>query len=89
MALGASKSGIVWMVLGEVVRMVAAGLGIGLIAAYTLGRLIESELFGVKSSDPIAFIVAILLLSTVALVAGFIPARRAAAADPMRSLRYE
>jgi predicted permease len=89
MALGASKSGIVRMVLGEVVRMVAAGLGVGLIAAYALGRLIESELFGVKSSDPIAFIVAILLLSTVALVAGYIPARRAAAADPMKSLRYE
>ena len=89
MALGASKSGIVWMVLGEVVRMVAAGLGIGLIAAYALGRLIESELFGVKSSDPIAFIVATLLLSIVALLAGYVPARRAAAADPMKSLRYE
>ena len=89
MALGASKSGIVWMVLGEVVRMAAAGLGIGLIVAYALGRLVESELFGVKSSDPIAFLVAALLLSTVALVAGYVPARRAAAADPMKSLRYE
>jgi predicted permease len=89
MALGATRNGIVWMVLGEVVRMTAAGLGIGLIAAYALGRLVESELFGVKSSDPIAFFVATLLLSAVALVAGYVPARRAAAADPMKSLRYE
>jgi predicted permease len=89
MALGASKSGIVWMVLGDVFRMAATGLGVGLIAAYALGRLVESELFGIKSSDPVAFFTATLLLSSVALVAGYVPARRAAAADPMKSLRYE
>jgi len=89
MALGATRNRIVWMVLSEVVRMAAAGLAIGLIAAYALGRLVESELFGVKSNDPLAFCAAALLLAMVSLAAGYVPARRAAGADPMRSLRYE
>jgi predicted permease len=89
MALGATPSGIVRMVLSEVVRMAAAGLAIGLIAAYVLLRLVESQLFGIKSTDPIAFFVATLLMAGVALAAGYVPARRAAAADPMKSLRYE
>jgi predicted permease len=89
MALGASRNRIVWMVLNEVIRLAAGGLAIGLIIAYVFGRLVESELYGVNSSDPLAFSIATLLLAGVALVAGYIPARRAAAADPIKALRYE
>jgi predicted permease len=89
MALGASRNRILWMVLNEVIRMTALGLAVGLIAAYALGRLVESELFGVKASDPLAFVIATLLLSAVAMAAGYVPARRASSADPMKSLRYE
>jgi predicted permease len=88
-ALGASRNRIVWMVLNEVIRLAGGGLAIGLIMAYALGRLVESELYGIKSTDPLAFSIAALLLACVALLAGYIPARRAAAADPMKSLRYE
>jgi predicted permease len=89
MALGATQKNVAWMILREIVGMSAVGLGIGLVAAYAIGRLIESELFGVKAADPFVFIVAVALLSAVALLAGWLPSRKAAGVDPMVALRYE
>ncbi len=89
MALGATQQNVAWLVLRENVRISAAGLGIGLVAAFAIGKLIESQLFGVKASNPLVFLAAAVLLSAVAFLAGWLPARRAAAVDPMVALRYE
>ncbi len=89
MALGATRHNVSWMILREIVGMSAAGLGIGLIAAYALGRVVETQLFGVKASDPFVFLVAALLLGVVAAMAGLLPARKAAGVDPMIALRYD
>jgi predicted permease len=88
-ALGAARSEVIWLVLREVVQMAAAGLAVGLIGALVLGRFVETVLFGVKSRDPLAFVVAAVLLAAVALLSGAAPARRAAGVDPMTALRYE
>ena len=89
MALGATRKSVAWMVLGEVVRLTALGLAIGLPAAYGLGKLVESQLFGVKASNPLVFILGTTLLAAVALLAGWLPARRATKVDPIVALRYE
>jgi predicted permease len=89
MALGATQKNVAWLVLREIVRISAAGLGIGLVAAFGIGKLIESQLFGVKASSPLVFLTSAVLLSAVALLAGWLPARKAAGVDPMVALRYE
>jgi len=74
----------------EVFALVIAGILLGLPAAYGLTRLIRSQLYGIApSGDPLAMALASLLLAAVALVAGYIPVRRAASYDPLRVLRYE
>jgi predicted permease len=89
MALGATRKSVAWMILREIIGMLAVGLCVGLIAAYGIGKLIESLLFGVKASDPIVFAIAAGLLVAVALLAGWLPSRKAANVDPMVALRYE
>jgi predicted permease len=89
MTLGATSGNVSWMILREIVLMCASGLAIGLIVAYLLGRLIETQLYGVKASDPFVFMAAALLLAFVALLAGWLPARKAAGVDPMVALRYD
>jgi predicted permease len=89
MALGATRENVGWLILREVVTMTAIGLAIGLPLAYAVGRLVESQLFGVKASDPLVFAVAAAALASVAMLAGWLPARRAASVDPMVALRYE
>jgi putative ABC transport system permease protein len=69
--------------------MAASGLAIGLVAAFGLGRLIGSQLFGVKASDPLVFSVSAMLLAAVCMLAGWLPARKAASVEPMIALRYE
>ena len=89
MALGATRGNVSWLILREVVGLAAVGLVTGLPAAYGLGRLSESLLFGVTASDPLVFIAAGLLLSAATLVGGYLPARKAAGIDPLTALRYE
>lgn len=89
MALGAQASNIRNMVIRQGMALTLTGVALGIAGAFWLTRFLQSFLFGVKASDPIAFIVTPLLLSGVALIAIWIPARRATCVDPITALRIE
>jgi ABC-type antimicrobial peptide transport system permease subunit len=92
MALGAEKRDISRLVVRQGLRLVFAGLAIGIAAALILTRLLSSFsqlLYGVRASDPLTFAVISILLTSVAVLACYIPARRAMRVDPMVALRYE
>jgi predicted lysophospholipase L1 biosynthesis ABC-type transport system permease subunit len=89
MALGASQGQIVWDVLGFGLRLAAIGLGIGLAAAFATTRLLSSLLYGVRPTDAMTFAVVSLILLAVALIASYLPARRATRVDPIVALRYQ
>jgi len=88
-ALGAQTGEVIRMILRQGVVIVAVGLAIGILAAVGMGRLVESLLVDVRGTDPLTYAVVSLSLACVALVASYIPARRAAKVDPMVALRYE
>jgi predicted permease len=88
-ALGASRSDVLRMVLGDGMRITLIGVAIGLAAAFGLTRLITTLIYGVGAADPITFAAVAILLSAIALFACYIPARRAMRVDPMIALRYE
>jgi predicted permease len=89
MALGARSGDVLWMVLREALVLVLAGVAIGLPAALAASRLIASMLFGLTPSDPVTISAATLVLVAVAILAGYLPARRASRVSPMVALRYE
>jgi putative ABC transport system permease protein len=89
MALGAPRGTVLRMVLGEAARLAVAGLLIGLLAAAPAARAVSSLLFGIRPSDPTTYFAVAALLLTVALVASFVPARRATRIDPIKALRWE
>jgi len=89
MALGAERQSVLRLVLGEVAMLILVGVAIGVPIALALGRLVQSQLFEMSATDPIALSAATILLSLVALVAGYLPARRATRVDPILALRYE
>jgi len=89
MALGADQGKIMRLVLGQSMRLAAVGTLLGLIAAFFLTRLLAGLLFGVKSTDPLTYSIVVLVLAAVALVAAFVPARRATQVDPILALRQE
>jgi putative ABC transport system permease protein len=89
MALGAQRSDVLRLVVGQGVKLAALGIAIGIAAAFGLTRLMASLLFGVGAYDPVAFVTAAIILLLVAIAACYIPARRAIAVDPMVALRYE
>ncbi|MGO8787754.1 MAG: ABC transporter permease [Terriglobia bacterium] len=89
MALGARKSGVLWMVMRESLLLVGVGVAIGIPVALGAARLVASVLYGLKASDPVTIAAAALAMVAVAALAGYLPARRAAKVDPMVALRYE
>ena len=89
MALGAQRRAVVWMILRQVVVLAAVGLAISLPAAFATSRFVGSFLYGVTPNDPVALTAAVLVLFTTAVLAGYLPARKASKIDPMIALRHE
>jgi predicted permease len=89
MALGAGKLDVLGMVLKDGAQMIAVGIGLGLIGALGVTRLMQSVLYGVRPTDPLTYIGVALLLCTIAMFACYVPARRAMKVDPMEALRHQ
>ena len=89
MALGAQRGGVVRMVLREVLVLAALGLVIGMATALGTSKFVASFLYGMRSNDPLAFTLAVVTLLGAALLAGYVPARKASLIDPMTALRHE
>ena len=88
-ALGAERRTVVWLVLREVAVLTGIGVLIGIPAALALSRVVSSQLFGLSPTDPLTLVAAATTLTLVGALAGYLPARRAAAVEPVRALRYE
>ena len=89
MALGAQKSQVLSLVIGHGLRLILVGIGLGLVAALALTRVMGNLLFEVKPTDPITYLGVSGLLLVVGSLACWLPARRATRVDPIQSLRYE
>jgi predicted permease len=89
MALGAQRRDVMRLILVQGARLALVGIAIGLLAAFGLARLMAGLLYGVRSTDPVTFVGVAMLLTLVAVVACWIPARRAMRIEPMEALRYE
>jgi predicted permease len=89
MALGAERGNVIWLVLREALIQLAVGLAIGIPVVLAGGRLVASQLYGIKSHDPVILSVAVAVLAACGVLAAVIPARRAASIDPMQALRTE
>ena len=89
LALGATRLSAIWLVLRDALVMIAAGTAIALPCVWALGRLVESQLYDVKPTDPVTILAATLVLCSTALGAALIPARRASAVNPTDALRFE
>ena len=89
MALGANRGNVVSLVMSQAFLLVALGLAIGIPVALMGGRLMKSQLYGVRAYDPVTLAISVIVLSAFAALAGFIPARRAAGIEPMHALRVE
>ncbi|HWY48346.1 MAG TPA: ABC transporter permease [Bryobacteraceae bacterium] len=89
MALGAASFNVLWLVMKEVLQLVAIGVAIGLPAAWALTRFAKSQLYGIQPNDALTIALATAAIALVAIFSGYIPARRATLVDPMRALRWE
>jgi len=89
MALGAEVGTVRWMVVSEGARLLAIGIGVGLLAAFAFTRLLENFAFGISATDPLTFVGVPMVLAGVALIANLIPAIRATRLDPADTLRAD
>jgi len=89
MALGAQRGAVVWMVLRQAFVLGVVGLAIGVPTALSISRFVESFLFGVKPNSAAALVLAVAILLSAVLVAGYMPARKASRIDPMTAVRHE
>jgi predicted permease len=89
MALGAGSSNVLRLVVGQGLRLLLVGIVLGLAGTFALMRFVSSLLYGVRPTDPMTLVVAVLVLAAAALLASYVPARRATRVDPMVALRYE
>jgi predicted permease len=89
MALGAFSGNVVWLVMREVLMLLAIGMLIGLPVAWGLSQFVQAQLYGMTPNDPLTVALAVVGIAAVAVLAGFLPARRATRIDPMRALRWE
>jgi len=89
MALGARRASVVWLVLREALILVLIGLAAGIPLVSAAARLVTSLLFGVSPTDPATLAATAVLMLSIAIVAAYLPARRASRVDPMAALRYE
>jgi ABC-type antimicrobial peptide transport system permease subunit len=89
LAIGATGKDVLWLVLSEVLLLLGIGIAIALPSAWALTQTVRSRLYGVQPSDPVSIVAAVLAISAVAVLAGFLPAHRATRVDPVCALRYE
>ena len=89
MAVGARRMDVLQLVMGQGVRMAALGTAGGLLGAFALTRLMTKLVYGVSVTDPLTYLVVVVLMAAIVLAASFLPARRAMRVDPMVALRYE
>ena len=89
MALGAQKGDVLQLIIGQAMLLVVVGIGIGLLAAAALTRLMKTMLFGVSATDPITYVAIAVFFGAIALIASYIPAWRATHVDPLIALRNE
>ncbi len=89
MALGARRSTVIQMIIGEIALLVLAGTAAGAVAAFGLTKYVSNLIFGLTPGDPLTFVGAAVLLIAVGLLAGYLPARRASRISPLAALRYE
>jgi ABC-type antimicrobial peptide transport system permease subunit len=89
MALGARQGDVLRMVLGRGIRLGALGAAVGLVAAFAVAQVMSSRLYGVTPLDPLTYAASTAVVLAVALLASYLPARRATQVDPMAALRYE
>jgi ABC-type antimicrobial peptide transport system permease subunit len=89
MALGARRNDVLRLVLAQGLRLSAAGAAVGLAGAFAASRLMSRFIYGVAPTDPLSYVVSTLVAVSVALLASYLPARRATKVDPIVALRYE
>jgi putative ABC transport system permease protein len=89
MALGAETRDVLALIVGQGLKLALAGVAVGAVGAFAATRLMAELLFGVSATDPLTFVATALLLTAVALLACYIPARRAAGVDPIEAIRFE
>lgn len=89
MALGATRGSIIRLVLGQTALLTLIGVAVGLVGAVALSRVIATQLYEVSPRDPVTFIITAVTLTVVAMIAAWLPTRRATAVDPVVALRAE
>ena len=89
MALGAQRTDVASLVLRDILRLIVIGSAVGVLASVQLARYVESLIFGLKPHDPVTIAASVAVLGLIGLVAGYLPARRAARIDPILALRAE